>query len=173
MGFGLRLCSCFACVTKSMSSWPNAHKACASCLCKISWVLLLVLTDNSHCSLKVFWDHMYLCRVWNYIPPEIPPWASGSSSSFWSSSCTSGSSSFLFILPLKMAGLSIFAMTVAAATLRAQEADTKQEGPLQIWVHPLKLRLLPCETCLLPQQGRTQRPHKCRHFRELCNVNRR
>lgn len=83
MGFDLSLCSCFAWVTKSVSSWPTAHKACTSCLCKNSWVLLLVLTDNSHSSEKLFWDHMCLCRVWNNLSSGIPPWASGSISSFW------------------------------------------------------------------------------------------
>lgn len=38
----------------------------------------------------------------------------------------------LFILPLKKSGLPIFAIIMAAAMLWAQEADTKQEGPLQI-----------------------------------------
>lgn len=91
MGSGLWLCSCLAWVTKRVSSWPTAPKVCASCLCDISWVLLVVLTDNSHSTVKVLWDHMYLCQVWNNLPPGIPPW--GSSSSFWPSNCTSGSSS--------------------------------------------------------------------------------
>lgn len=146
MGFGLWLCSCFSWV----SSWPIAPKACVSCLCKISWVLLLVLTNKSCSSVKVFWDHMYLCQVWNNLPQGIPPWASGSGSSFWPSSCTSGSSSSF---PWRSQA-SIFAMTVAAAVLWAQEADTKQEGTLQIWAHPLNLRQLPHETSHYPNRQR-------------------
>lgn len=165
MGFGLWRCSFFAWV----SSWPTAPKACVSCLCKISWVLLLVLTNKSCISVKVFWDQMYLCQVWNHLPQGIPPRSSGSGSSFWPSSCTSGSSSSF---PWRSQA-SIFAVTVAAAMLWAQEADTKQEGPLQVWAHPLKPRLLPCEPCSLAQQGKRWWPHKCRHFRVLCNAKRR